>query len=195
MSYFATSLFATTLIIVAKAASSASGFDFTSLLPLLGVLIGGFVSAATSFFLNSRSNKQQLKRDEQAYNNQIERERIAYERALKDSRRERLRSAYKVILNAVDKYQFEMQQLNHLPSSVNISLTGVDEAVTEITLEDVGTDVTTIFFDLRGAFQRYTVELSTHGSHGEELAKHRETVFEKAKEITAAMQRHLKELE
>ncbi len=113
----------------------------------------------------------------------------------KETKRERLFNAYKVILNAADKYQFEMQQLNHMPSSMNISLTGVDEAVTEITLEDVGTDVLPIFFELRGAFHTYATKLDTHDSSWEEVSKHREAVFQKTEELTTAMKRHLKELE
>jgi len=113
----------------------------------------------------------------------------------KEIKRERLFNAYKVILNAADKYQFEMQQLNHMPSSMNISLTGVDEAVTEITLEDVGTDVLPIFFELRGAFHAYATKLDTHDSSWEEVSKHRETVSEKFEELKTAMKRHLKELE
>jgi gas vesicle protein len=125
------SVFATSIISIAQPTSS--GFDFTTLLPsLLGVLIGGLVSSATSFLLNNRSNKQQLMRDEAeyqrqkereqiAYNRQIEREQAAYARSLKDAKRERLRSAYKVIHNAADKFRYEAEQLNHTPSYVNIS--------------------------------------------------------------------------
>ena len=68
-----------------------------SILPsLLGVVIGGLVSATTSFLLNSRSNKQQLERDkvaykqqkerdEEAYERQITREQVAFERTVKDA--------------------------------------------------------------------------------------------------------------
>src|SRR2546430_15078173 len=104
----------------------ASGFDFSSLLPsLLGVLIGGLITAATSFFLNNHSNKQQLardqaaydqqrRRDEEAYKQQLEREQIAYERSLKDAKRERLRSAYKVILNAAEEYEAAIHQFSYV---------------------------------------------------------------------------------
>jgi hypothetical protein len=74
-------------------------------------------------------------------------------------KRERLFNAYKVILNAADKYQFETQQINHMPSAVNLSLDGLDEAVTEITLEDIDFGVLSIFFDLRGAFNEFTARL------------------------------------
>lgn len=62
MHYFVMSLIANTIIVITAApTASASGFDFTSLLPLLGVLIGGLVSATTSFFLSKywplRSNR------------------------------------------------------------------------------------------------------------------------------------------
>src|SRR5260370_20071857 len=56
-------------------------------------------------------------------------------------KRERLFNAYKVILNAADKYQYEAQQLNHMPNAMNVSLDGVDEVVNEISLEDDDTDV------------------------------------------------------
>jgi hypothetical protein len=80
-----------------------------------GVLVGGLVSALTSYFLNNRANKQQLardkvayyqqrQRDEQAYEQQKEREQFAYKRSLQDARSERLRSAYKIILNAAKEY-------------------------------------------------------------------------------------------
>src|SRR5258706_16013429 len=87
-----------------------------------GVLVGGLVSALTSYFLNNRSNKQQLardkvaydqqrQRDERAYEEQKEREQFAYKRSLQDARRERLRSAYKVMLNAAQIHQSVADQL------------------------------------------------------------------------------------
>ena len=36
----------------------------------------------------------------------------------KTMKRERLFNAYKIILNAADKYQFEAQQLNHMPNAI-----------------------------------------------------------------------------
>lgn len=206
MMYPAISVFATNIIVITQPTSSGSGFDFTTLLPLAGVLIGAFVSATTSFFLNNRSNKQQLMRDEAEYKRQIEREQIAYDRqlereqvayvrSLKVAKRERLRGAYKVILNAADNYQYETEQLNHISSHGNISSTGVDEAITEITLEDVGADVMKIFFDMRGAFNDFSVNMSMHMSSGEEILMSKEAVIQKRKELTEAIQKHLKELE
>jgi hypothetical protein len=76
----------------------------------------------------------------------------------------------------------------------------VDEVVTEIILEDVGTDVLNTFFELRGAFLDYAVSrdsnISDHGSYTiKELNKAKSIVKEKVDELTAAMQKHLKELE
>ena len=216
MYYFVTSLIANTVIALAKHASSTSGFDFTSLLPLVGVLIGGLVSAATSFFLNNNTNKQQLKRDEQAHINQMERERIAYERSLKDAQRERLRSAYKVILNATEEYEAVIHQLlyvtegeteqtrnQRLNASLHRALSGMNEAMIEVTLEDVGDDVKTIFSDLRRAFHSYTYALDANANSPypvkafthEEIARDKEKVIQKSKELTAFMQKHLKGLE
>ncbi len=113
----------------------------------------------------------------------------------KQMKRERLFNAYKVILNVADKYQFETQQINHMPNAVNISLDGVDEAVSEITLEDIDTDVLPIFFALRGAFNDFAIKFSAHIGTGEEILKHRDTVLEKFEELKTAMKKHLKELE
>ncbi len=113
----------------------------------------------------------------------------------KKMKRERLFNAYKVILTVSDKYQFETQQINHMPNAVNISLDGVDEAVSEITLEDVDTDVLPIFFALRGAFNDFAIKFSAHIGTGEEILKHRDTVLEKFEELKTAMKKHLKELE
>ena len=161
--------------------SSQLSFSDITANPLVGVVIGGIIALAASLL----AGRQQLKRDQEAY-----------KRSLKDAKRERLRSSYKVLLNAADKYQFEIQQITHIPSEVNIALTGVDEAVTEISLEDIGTDVLSIFYELRGAFH-------THGAHQnspsegswEEVMKQKKTVLEKYEQLKAAMNRHLKELE
>src|SRR5258708_39654200 len=60
-----------------------------------------------------------VERDKQAYPQQIEQEQAAYERSLKNAKRERLRNAYKVLLNAADKCQFEVQQFTRMPSAAN----------------------------------------------------------------------------
>jgi hypothetical protein len=118
-----------------------------------------------------------------------------YELSSKKMKRERLFNAYKVILNAADKYQFEAQQLHHMPNAMNISLDGVDEAVNEISLENDDTDVLPIFFALRGAFNDFSVKFSAHIGTGEEILKHRDTILEKFEELKTAMKKHLKELE
>jgi CHAT domain len=114
----------------------------------------------------------------------------------KKMKRERLFNAYKVILNAANTYQVETQQINHIASPANISLTGVDEAVNEISLEDVDTDVLSIFFDLRGAFNEFTARLHMpeEGSW-EDVLKNKHKVIAKADELKTTMNRHLKELE
>ncbi len=226
------------VIIVAKPTPSTSGFDLSPLLPLLGVLIGGLVSAATSFFLNGRSNKQQEKRDlrayEQqrmrdleAYRQQIERDRIAYEqqkereqaaykRSLKDAKRERLHSSYKVLLNAAEEYESVMHQLQivmageteqtrnqRLEGLLKKAVSGMDEALVEITLEDVGDDVKLIFGDLRQAFQRYLYALNDNRNNPhpmksftyEEITRDREQVVESSKRLKEFMRQHLTELE
>lgn len=119
----------------------------------------------------------------------------SYELSSKKMKRERLFNAYKVILNAADKYQFEAQQITHMPSAANIALTGVDEAVNEISLEDDDTYVLPIFFALLGAFNDFAVKFSAHIGTGEEILKHKDTVLEKFEELKTAMKKHLKELE
>ncbi len=119
----------------------------------------------------------------------------SYELSSKKMKRERLLNAYKVILNAADKYQIEAQQITYMPNAMNISLDGVDEAVNEISLEDDDTDVLPIFFALRGAFNDFSVKFSAHIGTGEEILKHKDTVLEKFEELKTAMKKHLKELE
>jgi len=174
--------------------TTAPSPDFTSN-PLVDVVIGGIIAAFASFVGIYFTNRQQFKRDNQAYQQQVEREQVAYARSLKDARRERLRNSYKVLLNAADKYQYEIQRIAHMPNAANIALTGVDEAVTEISLEDIDTDVLSIFYELRGAFNNFTVKFSAHIGTGEEILKHRDTVLEKFEELKTAMRKHLKELE
>jgi hypothetical protein len=113
----------------------------------------------------------------------------------KQRKRERLFNAYKVILNAADKYQFEAQQITHMPNAMNISLDGVVEAVNEISLEDDDTDVLPIFFALRDAFNVFAVKFSAHIGTVEEILKHKDTVLEKFEELKTAMKKHLNELE
>jgi len=143
----------------------------------------------------AKTRAANIERDKQAYPQQIEREQGAYERSLKDAKRERLSNAYKVLLNVADKYQFEAQQINHMPDAMNISLVGEDEAVNEISLEDDDTDVLPIFFTLRGAFNLFAVKFRAHIGTVEEILKHKDTVLEKFEELKTAMKKHLKELE
>ncbi len=161
--------------------------DFTSN-PLVDIIAAGFIGAVAPLVILYFTLKQQSKRDKVAYRQQIDREQVAYERQIE---RERM-----VIRNAADRFQIEVQQLSHVASLANISLTGVDEAIIEITLEDVGNDVVTIFSDMRGAFNEFSARwhMPEEGSW-EEVLKRKETVFEKIEELTAAMQKHLKELE
>jgi hypothetical protein len=218
------SLIIEAVIAIAKPTPSTTGVDFSFLLPLLYVLIGGLVSAATSFLLNSRSNKQQLERDkaayeqqrerdEQAYERQQEREQAGYERSLKDAKRERLRSAYKVILNAAQEYEAAIHQFSYvaqgetietrnerLNASLKKELAGVNQAMIEITLEDIGTDVRTIFAELQRAFNNYATMQDSNaqfrGSFSQvQLDNDKNIEVAKLKELTTAMQKHLKELE
>jgi hypothetical protein len=174
--------------------TTAPSPDFTSN-PLVDVVIGGIIAAFASFVGIYFTNRQQFKRDKQAYQQQVEREQVAYARSLKDTKRERLRNSYKVLLNAADKYQYEIQRIAHMPNAANIALTGVDEAVTEISLEDIDADVLSIFYELRGAFNDFAVKFSAHIGTGEEILKHQDTVLEKFEELKTAMRKHLKELE
>lgn len=163
---------------------------------LFGVIVGSLLTTFLSFLLSLHLNRQQKWRDDRAYERQVAREKEVYIRSLKDGKRERLRSSYKVILNAADTYQVESQQFNHIASPVNISLIGVDEAVNEISLEDIDTDVLSIFFDLRGAFNEYTARLHiTEEGTWQEILKHKHKVITKVEELKIAMNRHLNELE
>lgn len=110
-------------------------------------------------------------------------------------KRDRLFNAYKILLVAADKYLFEMQQLNHLPSYANVSSSSVDETVIEIDLEDAGTEVLPIFFKLRGAFHEFAIQLSIGGTSPEEISMRRKKVFEEAEALKTAIRSRLKELE
>ena len=137
-----------------------------------------------------------MEREDLAYKRQLEREQEAYRRSLKDAKMGRLRSAYRILLNTADKYQVEAQQINHQSSPANISLTGVDEAVNEVTLEGVSADVLSIFFEVRGTFYIYTAKLSTPAEgNWENVIKHKDELIAKVEELKTAMNRNLDELE
>lgn len=153
---------------------------------LFGVIVGSLLTASLSFLLSLHLNRQQNQRDDRAHERQVEREKETYIRSLKDAKRERLRTSYKALLNAADAYQVEAQQITHMPSAANITLTGVDEAVTEISLEDSDTDVRSIFFELRGAYYAYDALMNTpvEGAR-EEVIKHNRAVPEKYEQLKA----------
>jgi hypothetical protein len=163
---------------------------------LFGGIVGSILTALLSFLLNLHLNRQQNLRDSRAHERQIARENEAYVRTIKAAKRERLRSAFKVLLNAADIYQVEAQQMNHVPDPSNISLTGIDEVVNDVTLEGVEADVLPIFFDIRGAFN----ELSARWSMPEEgewkdVLKQKSKVIAKVEELKSAMNKHLEGLE
>ncbi len=191
---------------------------------LFGIIIGGVISAAVSFAGSWIIHKQQQQRDRDAYERQVEREELAhkrqiereqaaYARTLNNEKRERLRSAYKTILNAAEEYQAAIQQLNfliegeteeirnkRLNASLHKALEGMNEAMIEITLDGIGEEVKTIFRDMRLEFDHFTSKLSYNGQyHGafswEEIKKHQDTVPEKVRELTTCMKKCLKELE
>jgi mannitol-specific phosphotransferase system IIBC component len=209
-------------IFIAPAVPSPAPDFFSS--QLFGIIIGGVISAAVSFAGSWIIYKQQKQRDRDAYERQVEREELAYQRqiereqasyarTLNDKKRERLRSAYKVILNAAEEYQAAIQQLNfviegeteetrnkRLNTSLHKALEGMNEAMIEITLEGVGEEVKTIFRDMRLEFDNFTSKLSYNGQcHGafswEEIKKHQAAVPEKVQELTTNMRKYLKELE
>ncbi len=122
----------------------------------------------------AKSRAASVNQDTPAYQQQIELKQVAYVWSPRDAKRERLRNAYAVLLNAADKYQYEAQQITHMPNAMNIPLDGVDEAVNEISLEDEDTDVLPIFLALRGAFNDFAVKFSAHIGTGEEILKHRD---------------------
>lgn len=186
--------------------------DFASN-PLVDIVIGGVIATVSSLLGVFLTNRQQLRREKEAYNRQIEREQVAYQRTLKDAKRERLRNANKVVLNAAEEYEAAIHQISvimqgeteetrnkRLNASLRNALTGLNQAMIEITLEDVGVDVKTIFRELRQAFTSYTLSLDSNkqvsGTFSQqELDKDKNIVISKAKELTTAMQTHLKELE
>ena len=137
-----------------------------------------------------------MEREDLAYKRQLEREQEAYSHPLKKEKAGRLRSSYRVLLNAADAYQVEAQGLNHLPNAGNVSLAGVDEAVNEVTLEGVSADVLSIFFGIRGAFNMYAAKLSTPGEgKWEDVIKHKDELIAKVEELKVAMNRSLDKLE
>jgi hypothetical protein len=160
--------------------------------PLVLLLIGSIIGSISPLLVVYITNRYQLGRDKLAHERQVEREQVTYERSLKDAKRERLRKSYKTLLDATNEYQFEIEQINHMPSSANISVTGVDEAVTEIILDDDGADVRSIFYELRGAFHDCIVKQSTHDTSRKQ---DKETVLKKVEEIKTAMNRNLDELD
>ena len=194
-----------------KTAPAASP-DLTSN-PLVDVIIGGFIAAGASFLVSFFSNKQQLKRDQQAHEHQLEREQLAYERTVKDAKRGRILDEYKVIINAAEAYEAAIHRLNYiaqgetkesrnerLNASLKNELTGVNQAMISITLEDVGTDVKTILGELRQAFNSFVAKRDSNDQFPrsfsqEDLDKDKNTVVEKVKELRAVMQKHLRELE
>lgn len=181
--------------IAAASPPPAPAPDFFSS-PLFGAIVGSLITAALSYLLSLHLNRQQKQRDDRAYKRQVEREKEAYIRSLRDAKRERLRTSFKVLLNAADAYQVEAQQMNHIPNPANISLTGVDEVVNEITLEGVGTDVLSTFIELRRAFNSCSA-LWSMPSEGnwEEVLKHKGEVISKVEELKTAMNTNLEELE
>lgn len=82
MFFAITHLIAIAALSATKPAAATSGFDFTPWLPLLGVVLGGLISSLTSFFVNGRSNKQQLMRDLEASKQQLARDQAAYDQQL-----------------------------------------------------------------------------------------------------------------
>lgn len=209
-------------IIIASATPSPAPDFFSS--QLFGIIIGGVISAVVSFAGSWIIHKQQQQRDRDAYVRQIEREELAhkrqiereqgtYARTLNEKKRERLRSAYKVILNAAEEYEAAIQQLNfviegeteetrnkRLNTLLHKALEGMNEAMIEITLEGVGEEVKTIFRDIRLEFNDFTSKLSYNREyHGEfswkEIKKHQDAVPEKVRELITNMRKYLMELE
>ena len=181
-------------ITIATANATPSPEFFSS--QLFGVMIGSILTALLSFLLSLHLNRQQNLRDDRAHKRQMARENEAYIRSLNAAKGERLRSSFKVLLNAADTYQVEAQQMNHIPNLGNISLTGIDEAVNEVTLEGVSADVLPIFFDIRGAFNELSARWNTHEEgEWENGLKQKSKVMTKVEELKIAMNKHLKELE
>ena len=191
---------------------------------LQNIIIGGIIGAIPPLIVLGVTIWQQSKRDNRSYTRQIERERVAFEQQLKreqiayarsiqDAKRECLRNAYKVILNAAQEYEATTHELDRVWQSetletrnqrINASLAkalaDVNQAMIEITLEDVGTDVEEIFRELRLAFTNYILAQDSNkqvsGTYSlEELTRDKNLVISKAKELTSAMQKHLKELD
>ena len=181
--------------------------------PLTGVVIGGVITGLVSWLALHITNKQQLTRDKEAYSNQMNREKLSYERSIKDAKRERLRNAYKVILNAAEEYLSVLTQLNslmgeetleernkRLDASLRKALEGMNEVMIDITLEDVGSNVKAIFSDIKQAFTDYTIGLSINADFPgttsvAKLTELKNTARNKVIELTEAMRQNLKELE
>lgn len=131
----------------------------------------------------------------------------------KERKRERLFTAYRVILNAAEEYEAVLHELGYvvegetketrdrrLNATLQKALAGVNDAMITITLEDVGADVRSIFGEIRQAFHSYARKLEYNAQyHGEfsleSLTKDKDTVIGKVAELQRAMQVHLKELE
>ena len=225
-----------------KPAAATSGFDFSLLVPGLGVVLGSIISASISFFLHGRTNKQQLardreanaqqlardqaaydqqftrdqeaykqqrERDESVYAQQKERERIAYERSLRDAKRDRLRSAYKILLKAAEAYIYILTELEYLKDEteeernqrltvfLHETLSGVNEAMFEVLLEDLGGEIEITFSELRQAYHRYTSSLENKQAYTtlsfaqEDLSRIKTKATQNRDKLLALMQSHL----
>ncbi len=200
------------IISVSETTASSSVDEFINS-PLTGVVIGGLVTGLATWLGLLITNKQQLRRDKEAHKNQMEREKLAYERSIKDAKRERLRNAYKVVFNTAEEYLSVLAQLDsllegetkeernkRLDTSLRKALDGMNEAMIDITLEDVGTNIKTIFSDIKQNFTAYTISMRTNAEFPgttslKELTEMKNTARNKMKELTEAMQQNLKELE
>jgi hypothetical protein len=125
---------------IVAAANPPPAPDLTSN-PLIVLLIGSIIGSISPLLVVYITNKQQLKRDQTSHKMQLAREKEANTRFLKEAKRERLRNYFKALLNTADTYQVEVQQMNHVPNSAIVLLTGEDEVMNEIALEGVGSDV------------------------------------------------------
>jgi gas vesicle protein len=188
----------------------------------LGVIIGAFIAAAAGLLTTLFTSQQQRVRDKEARQESREWRVANYRRTLQEAKRKRLHEAYKVLLLAAWAWQSAVAEMQVVIAAdqttenrnkrvaryVAKALAPANEAMVAIELEDVGSDVAKIFFDLRKAYigymageglrQQYAGTQSAGAdmvSNWEGMQGDKKALDAKVDELMLAMQTRLRQLE
>lgn len=205
------------IISAAAAAAPTPAQDFFSS-PQFNLILGAALTITgglTTFLL-------QLIRDKIEYKRQVAREELTYKRSIKGTKRERLRAAYKKVLNAVEVQRdvvlrfdqlrkpaiatdtaiLEILQdhVKHLKAMEEECIEGLNEAMEEVTLEGDDVDVRLIYSEMRMAllvYQSVFIAWLVFDAQItlEEIMQKKDIALDKANEVITTMRKHLKELE